>query len=245
MTRWGGSRDGRGDGARRRGGGWTGPPVAQELVPGEARIPRATLGVEDPELRAAALRPEAVAPHDDLGALAHDVAPEPQPAAPRELEPERARLRHRAGQPFPHPERLEDDEERAGAPGERRETAEPVTGRDAADGRVARLRQVDEEDVHGAGGEERRGERQRLLEIDRGEDDEPLRADTARDGLDGVERAREVEPGHDRAGGLRLRCETEGERRLARGVVAAEGDRRVARHAAGAEDRVQRGEARG
>ena len=68
-----------------------------------------------------------------------------------------------------------------------------------ADRRVAAVGQVDDEEVHGPGREERGREREGLLEVDGGEHHEPFRADAAGDGLDGIEGAGEVEPGDDRA----------------------------------------------
>ena len=73
-------------------------------------------------------------------------------------------------------------------------------------------------------GEQAPRDRQPLVQAGRGDDDEPFEPDAAGDGLDRVEAARQVEPGHDRALRLGLRGDPQGERRPAAGAVAADRD---------------------
>ena len=105
--------------------------------------------------------------------------------------------------------------------------------------------QVDDEHVHRPTREQRPGDRQTLLGVGRGQDDEPLRLDATGHGLDRVERRREVQPGHDRPRRLRLRDEPQRQRRSAAGNVAADREPHPARHAAGPEDRVELGKSGG
>ncbi len=103
---------------------------------------------------------------------------------------------------------LEDDEERAGSPGERGQTSESFG---EARGTLEPGGQVDDEQVDRSSLEECAGHRETLVEVGRSEDDEPLELDPASDGLDRVEAPIEVQPGDDRARGLGLGDETEGE----------------------------------
>ncbi len=103
-------------------------------------------------------------------------------------------------------------------------------------------RQVDDEEVHRASRDERPGHRQGLVQGGRLEDDQPLEADPTGDRLDRVEAPGEVHVGDDRAGGLGLRREPEGEGGLAARGVSPDGQGGRARDPARAEDRVQRGE---
>jgi hypothetical protein len=217
--------------------------VDEEVRAAEAAVALAALGVEDPELRPPPRRAESVPGDGHFGLLADDVAPEPDPRPAGELEAEAGRFRDGRGEAGGQPGWLEGDEQRLGAAGEGREATEPV--RDAGGGRagVRPRRQVDDEQVDRATGEERPGDRQPLVERLRGQHDEPVKPDAAGDRLDRVEGAGEVQPGDDRAVGLGLRGEAEGEGRLAGAGVATEGDAGAAGQAAGAEDRVERREA--
>ena len=66
--------------------------VAEEVRAAEAAIPLPALGVEDPELRPSPRRPVAAPGDERLGPLADDVAAEPDPATPGELEAEPGRF---------------------------------------------------------------------------------------------------------------------------------------------------------
>ena len=218
--------------------------VAEELVAGEAAIPLPALGVEDPELRLPPRRPEPVPGDRHLRPLADHVAPEPDPRPAGEFQAEAGRFGDGDREAVRQAGRLEGDEERLRAAGERGEAAEAV--RDAGRGRarVRTRRQVDDEQVDRPAGKERTGDREALVERLRGEHDEPVETDAPGDGLDRVEGTGQVEPGDDRALGLGFRGETQGERRLAGARLAAERDARAARQAAGPEDRVEGREAR-
>ena len=65
---------------------------------------------------------------------------------------------------------------------------------------------------------------------------------TPSDGLDRIEGGREIEPGHDRPGGLGRRGHPQRERRPPAREVAANRHAHPARHAAGPEDGVELGE---
>jgi len=212
--------------------------VVEEVRAAEARVALAALGVEDPELRPPPRRAKPVAGDDHLGLLADDVASEPDPAASRELQPEAGGLRDGRGETGGQPGWLEGHEQRLRPAGEGREPAEPVGDLRGGRAGVRTRWQVDDEQVHRPAGEQRPGDREALVERVRREDDEPVEPDTAGDGLDRVEGTGEVEPGDDRAIGLGLRGEAEGERRLAAAGVAAEGDAGAAGQAARPEDGV-------
>ncbi len=247
---------GRWRGAFRTGGGWrVGCPrarrcwwldgmgrVRQQLLAHEAGVPGAALGVQDLEVRAPAGWPVAVARDGHRAALPDHVPAQPDPAGPLQLEPQAARLLDGRREPAPERVRLHDHEQRPGAPRERREPAQPVPHAHAADRRVPAVREVDDEEVHGPGREERSREREGLLEVDGGEHDEPFRLDPAGDGLDRVEGPGQVEPGDDRARRLGLRRQPERDGGLAGRGAAAQGHGGGARQPAHAEDGVEGGE---
>jgi len=117
------------------GGVWSG--VGEERVAGEAGIPAAAVGVQDPQLGPAARRPEPVAADDHLGPLADHVPAEPDPRSTGELEAERRGCGDRGGQLSPEPRWLEDDQQDAGPPGKRRQSFEAVGQAGQPFGRVA------------------------------------------------------------------------------------------------------------
>ena len=214
----------------------------EQRVTEQARVAIPALRVEDRELDPAPRRSVAVAGHGHAAPLTNDIPAQADPAAALEVQPQAARLLHGHREAPAEPHRLQDDDQRPGAPRERREPAEPVPDACAADRGITTLREVHDENVHGPRGQERARERERLREVHRCEHHEPLRANAAGDGLHRVERAGEVQPGDDRARGLGLGGESQGDRGLARRAVPAEGDGGRARQPAGPEDRVQRGE---
>jgi hypothetical protein len=104
-------------------------------------------------------------------------------------------------------------------------------------------RQIDDQQVNRSTGQQRARDREALVGIGRGDDDEPLRLDPAGHDLDRVERDGEIQPGDDRAAGLRRRGEPQRERGPAARGVAAQGHAHAPRHAAGAENGIEVGEA--
>ena len=227
------------------GGLWRGEVVDEQGVPGEAGVPLAALGVEDPERRRPAGPAGAVVGDERLGPLADDVPPKPDPRPADELEPDGGRLVDRRRETAAESRGIEDEQERLRPT---RERGEPVEAIGDAGGRVRpgepAARQVEDEQVHGPSGEQRPGDRQPLVETRRRDHDEPLEPDSAGDRLDRIEAARQVEPGDDGATGLGLRGRPESERRPAARAVAADRDARRCRKAAGTEDRVERHEPR-
>ncbi len=220
----------------------------EEPVATEAGVALAAVGVEDPEGRPPARRAGSVAGDVHLRPLADDVASEVDPRPPRQLEPQPGRLRNGRREPAGKIRWLQDDDAHAGPPTQRREAAQPVTEpvgeATGSPARTGPCRQVDDEQVHGPASEQRTGDGQPLVEVGRADDDEPLRPDAAGDGLDRVERAGEVQPGHDRTVRLGLGDMPQRQRRAAARRVPPECGERAARNAALAEDRVERGEAR-
>ena len=219
--------------------------VAEEVVATEAGVALTALRVEDPEGRPLPRRAVAVAGDQRLGPLADDVAPEPDPRPPGELEAEAGRLGDGGREATGETRRLEDDEERLRATGERRQPAEPVgdpgglvRGGEPAAG------QVEDEHVRRAAGQQHAADGEPLVERLRGDDHEPVEPDAAGDRLDRVEAARQVEPGDDRALRLGLGGEPEDERGPAARPVAADRDAGRPRQAAGPEDGVERREPR-
>ena len=216
-------------------------PVEQ-LVPEEAGVPRPALRVQDLEVRAPPGRPVAVASDGCRAARAHDIPAQPDPALPRQLQAQPARLLDGGGQAATEGVGLQDHEERPRSPGQRRQPGEPIPHPRARDRRIPAVRKIHHQQVHVPGREERGREGEGLREIHRREHDEPLRAHSARDRLHGIERAGEVQPRDDRATRLRLGGGPQRDRRLARRRVTAQGNRGGARQPARAEDGVQRGE---
>jgi hypothetical protein len=217
----------------------------QESRPAQAGVPGTALRVQDLEGRVTTRRPVAVARDGGLAALPHHIPAEADPPRSPHLQPQAARLLHGSGERPAKRVRRQHDEQRPGAPGQRREPAQPVPHPLPGNRGIPPVRQVQDQQIHGPGDEQRPGQHERLLEIRGCQNHEPLRADPARDGLHGIEGAREVQPRDDRAARLRLRGHPEGHRGLARGRVPAQRDRGGTRQTARAQDGVQRGEPRG
>ena len=104
-------------------------------------------------------------------------------------------------------------------------------------------RQVQDEQVDRAPGQQRATDGEALVEGFGGDDDQPFETDTAGDGLDRVEAARQVEPGDDGSGVLCLRREPQHERRPAARAVTADRDTGGSGQAARSQDGVERREA--
>ena len=209
----------------------------------ETAVPLATLGVEDPELRPSARRPVAAAGDERLGPLADDVPPEPDPALSPELEAQSRGFHHRSREPGGQARRLEGDEERLRAAGEPGQATQPLGDLGRRGARGGTRREIEDEDVDRAPGEEHPGDRQALVEGVRRQDDEPVEADAASGGLDRIECPGEIQPGDDRAVGLGLGDEAESEGRGAGAGRAVERHARGAREPARPDDRVEGREA--
>jgi hypothetical protein len=209
----------------------------------ETAVPLATLGVEDPELRPSARRSVAAAGHERLGPLADDIPPEPDPRPPRELQAQSGRFGDGGRQPGRQARWLEGDEERLRPTGQPGQATQPLGDLGRCRARVRARRKIDHEDVDRAAGEEHAGDRQALVERVRGQDDEPIEPDAAGGGLDRIEGAGEVEPGNDRAVGLGLGNEAQGEGGGAGARGASQGHARGAREPARPDDRVEGREA--
>jgi hypothetical protein len=181
-----------------RGGFDSGIGLDEEPVAAEAGIALATVRVEDPEGRPSARRAGPVASDDHLRPLADDVASEMDPRPPRQLEPQPGRLGDRGREAAHEVRRFEDDDAHPGPPPERGEAAKPI----ADPAGLGACRQVDDEQVDGSTGEQRPGDREALVEVRRGQDDEPLRSNATGDGFDRVQGSGKVQPGDDRATGL-------------------------------------------
>jgi len=241
--------------------------LGEEVVAGEAAVARPALRVEEADGRPPVRRPVVVLRDADLRPLADDLAAEADPAAAPQLEPEPGTLLQDGPERRGNPGGLEDEEERAGATGERDEAAELVGGprragrrgtaatagrrrvRDgrcrARDGPVPRPREVEDEEVGRPRLEERPRHRERLVDRARDENREPLQAHAAGNRLHGIQAPGEVHPGDEGAAGLGLRNRPQGEGRRAAGSVAPEDDRPDPREAAGREQRIELLEAGG
>ena len=229
-------------------GGWFDPGrglVDQQGVPGETRVPLAALGVEDPERRPAPRRPVAVVDHERFGPLPDDVASESDPRPPRQLEPDAGRLGHRCREAAAEPGRIEDQQQRLGATRERRESMEPIADpRRLIGAYQSPARQVEDEQVDRATGEQAPCDRQTFVEAGRRDDDEPFEIDAAGDRFDRVEAARQVEPGDDSALGLRLGDDPQAQRGPPARALSPDRDTGRLRETTRPEDRVERREAR-
>lgn len=187
-----------------------------------------------------------------LRALADDIATQADPRPASQLQPEPHRFADRARDALRQTRRFQHDQQAAGSPCKRREPVQPIGDAGGASATVHALWsdvvlaetcwQIDEQQVHGTALEEGTCDAQPLVQRVRRQDDEPLQANTARDGLHGIERAREIQVRHDRAAGLGFCRESEGEGGLAARRVTVHGDRRRTGHAARPQDRIQRRE---
>ena len=209
----------------------------------ETAVPLATLGVEDPELRPSARRPVAAAGDERLGPLADDVPPEPDPGPSSELETQSRGFRDGRREPGGQARRLEGDEERLGPAGEPGQATQPLGDLGRGRARVRAGREIEDEDVDRAAGEEHPGDRQALVERLGRQHDEPVEANPAGGGLDRVERPGEIEPGDDRAVGLGLGDESQGEGGGTGARGASQGHAGAPREAARPDDRVEGREA--
>jgi hypothetical protein len=235
--------------------------VGEERLVEEAGIPAAALRVQDPELCPPPRRAGSVPGDDHLCPLADDIPAEPDPRPLGQLQPKPGRLGDRARDRAGQTRRLEDDEEDAGSSGERREATQPVRDRGrppaiapgATSTRSTRggsvwvapvTRQVDDEEVHGPARDERPGHRQRLVQGDRLENHQPFETDPARDRLDRVEAAGQIDIGDDRAGGLGLGGKPQGQGGLAARGLSPDGQRGRAWNSTRAEEGIQCGEPR-
>ena len=219
----------------------------------EASVPLAAFGIEDLDLGSPAGRPEPVAGDGHLRSLADDVATEPDPGPPRELQPQPGDLGQRSTHRSRQARRLQHDEQRVGSPGERPEAMQPIgqtrrTAGAGSRGRYAPLpigREICHEEVDGVSLEQAAGHRQAFVDGLGDEDHEPLEIDAPGNRLDRVEAAAEIEPGDDGTACLGLGNEPEGEGGLAARMIAANGESGLSRNATGAEDRVEGGKSRG
>ena len=211
-------------------------PTVQKGLAAEAGVSLPSVRIEDSERRPPAGWAGPVAGDDHLRSLADDVPPEADPRSTSQLETYPRRLADGRRHVRDEPRRLQDHEADPGPPGQRREPAEAVGN---ARGAFDAGREVDDEEVHGPAREQRAGDREALVGVARGEDHEPLRPDTAGDGLHRIEGRGEVHPGHDRARGLGLRDQPQGERRPAAREVAPEREAHPPGQAAGPENRVE------
>ena len=211
----------------------------------EAGVALAALRVEDPERRPPPRRAVAVARDQRLGALADDVASEADPRPAGELEPEAGRLGDRGREAAGEPGRIEDQEQGLRAPGERGESMEPV----GDPGRLVGLRPVGRRAGRGRAGRPS-GRPAALPAIERPSSrlagvmttshSSRMPRATASTGSKLRDRSSQAttEPC---AWASAATPEREG--RPAAGAVAADRDAGRLREAAGAEDRVERGEA--
>jgi hypothetical protein len=211
-------------------------PRIQEVFAAEAGVPLASVRIEDSERRPPAGWAGPVAGDDHLRSLADDVPSEAHPRSTGQLETDPGRFADGSRHGRDEPRRLQDHERDSGPPSQRREPTETVG--DACGAFDAR-REIDDEEVDGPAREQRAGDRQTLVGVARREDHEPLQPDAASDGLDRIEDRREIHPGHDRARGLRLRDEPQGERRPAAREITPEREAHPAGQAARPENRVE------
>jgi hypothetical protein len=100
----------------------------KEVPTREATVPVGAIGVEDLQLDVPARRAVAVLRHEHLDALADDLTAESDPGAPCQLEAQPARFdecpAEGAARTSVEAGGLEDDHERPGSPGERRQPAD-------------------------------------------------------------------------------------------------------------------------
>jgi hypothetical protein len=192
--------------------GWFGGLVDEELVPAEAGVALTALRVKDPQRRPTPRRSVPVASDQRLRSLAHDVAAETDPRATSELQAEAGRSGHGTRQVAGETGWLQHDEERLRASGQGSQAAESLgEASRAVRGGEAAAWQVQDQQVHGASGQQHTADGKPFIEGLWGDDHQPFEADASGDGLDRIEASSEIDPGHDRAGRLGLRGEPEDE----------------------------------
>ncbi|HEX7473430.1 MAG TPA: hypothetical protein VF323_10130, partial [Candidatus Limnocylindrales bacterium] len=103
-----------------------GRSLAEQRVPAETSIAFAAVRVEDPQIRSPARRPEPVPGDGHLHPLADDVATEPDPRPPGDLQAEAGHLGEGSDHAARQPRRLEDDEQHPGSTGDRRKPTQAV-----------------------------------------------------------------------------------------------------------------------
>ncbi len=232
--------------ARRSGQGFQ-----EERLAGQAAVAFAAFRIQDPQLGPPARRAESIPGDHHLRPLADDVAAQADPRPSGELQPEARRLGERTGHRPGQLRRLEENEQDVRPAGEGGQAMKPVRRAGATTaGRHGRPRpaaggQIRDEEVHRPALEQGAGHRQPLIERLRGQDHQPFEPDAARDGLHRIQAPGEIQPGHDRPGRLGLRHEPQSERGLATRVIAADRQAGLAGNTAGAENRVEGGEAGG
>jgi hypothetical protein len=190
--------------------------AVQKLRTRQAGVPGTALRVEDLQGGAATGWAVPVAGHLHGAPLPDDVPAQADPARAAQLQAEAARLLDRSGEAPTQAGGLQHDQEGARAACQRGQSAQPVPHTLPGDRWITALGQVHDQQVHGPRSQQRTREGERLLEVHRRQDHQPLRADTARDGLHGIEGTGEVQPGDNRPAGLRLRGGPQRDRRPAR-----------------------------
>ena len=213
--------------------------LGEEVVARQAGVAIVAVRVEDPKLCPPPRRAEPVARDDRLRPLAHDVATQPDPRSAGQLEPKPGRLRDRAGHPRRQAGWLDEEQQCLRPAGQRDQPMEAITELRRTSGSFETRREVEDEQVDGPTGEQRRRDRQALVEARGRDDDEPLESDAAGNRLDRIERPTHVQPGGDRARGLGLRHGPQRERRHPARARPAQGDAGGSRQAAGAQDGVE------
>jgi hypothetical protein len=234
-------------------------PKVQQVVMGEAGVARPAVGVQDVEGRPPAGWTGAIARDDHLRSLANHVPAKPDPRRPGQLQPDSSRLADGGADATPRgglagaleagrleARRFEDEERDPGSAREGGKAAESIGEsrfRGVLPGAWRRVwqpaRQVDDEEVNRPAREECAGDRETLLRFHRGQHDQPLGLDAARDGLDRIQGLRQVQPGDDGAGRLRLRRESEREGGPPAGGIAPQRHAHAPWHAPRTEDGVQ------
>ncbi len=217
-------------------------PAIEQLVSHQARIPVAALRVQDLELGTTARWTVPVSGHRHRATPSDHVPAEPDPAQLRQLQSQPARLPERSAEIGTHGAWLHQQEQRAGPPGQRRQPGRAIAHSRPCERRGPSIRKIHDQQVDRPGSEQRRGQRQPLLEIDRGEHDEPLQADATGDRLHRIEGTGEIQPGDDRSGCLRLGNHPQRHRGLARRGTPTERHGGRTRKPARPEQGIQRGE---
>ncbi len=251
---WGGGVDGAAGGYRAA-GTWfradaSGPDghdlgrraFPEERLEAETRVPIPAVGVQDPERGPATRRPGPAACDDDIGCLPDDIAPESDPRPALELQADPRPLPDRGGHAADEAGWLEDEERDARPAGEGGETPESIGELRCP---IRSRRHVDDQEVHGPPGQERPGDREALVGRRRRQHDQPFQLHPASHGLHGIEGGREIEPGHDGPVLLRLRGESQRDRRPPARQVTTQREAHSARQPARAEDGVEGREPRG
>jgi hypothetical protein len=213
--------------------------LSQQLVAGQASVPQPALRVQDPQLRRAPRRPEAILRDAHLHPLPDDLPPELHPRPPAQLQPQRRHLGQGAGQTIGQTGRLQHHQPDAGLSDQCRQPVQALAQhRRRGPARLSRG-QVQQKQIHGPVLQQQSRHRQGFLDRSRRQDHQPVQPDSLSRRLDRVQAPAQIQAGGYAARRLGLGDGPQGQCRLAAAGAATDSRGRGARQAAQSQDRIE------